>query len=101
LLRQGLLKPKAGARNREQAVDLGDGQYFRERTAAFGPFDDRGGIIAAMTFRIEKTIDLADCGKPSCDRGSRKTALGEQLQVSADLLRSGFGDGPPGAREMV
>ena len=52
----------AGVRAGEELVDFRDRQNFRQPAAAARALDDGGRILAAMTFRVEKPVELAQCG---------------------------------------
>ena len=62
-----------GAGRREQAIDFGDRQDLRQRTAALGTFDRGGRIGGAMTLEIEKPVELAD----------RAAEVGENLRLAS------------------
>ena len=53
-----------GARGGEQAVDVLDAEHLRQRASALRPFDDGGGIVAALSFGIEEAIELPDRRQP-------------------------------------
>ena len=91
---------RAGARLRQQIVDLLDAENLGQAAAALRPLDHRGRIVAAMAFAVEETIELADRGEPPRHRRRRKPALGKPPEMSAQRVAIGCCDRLPGIGEV-
>src|SRR5258705_317306 len=71
-----------------------------KRARALGPFEDRSGIIAAFSLRVEKAIELPHRRQPPCQRGGRKAAFGQAGEKSAQAVGGGVGDAAGGGAQM-
>ena len=73
---------------------------FGSVAPALGPFQHRGRIVAAFSFRVEKTIELAHRRQPPRQRGGLEAALGEAAQKAAQVVGVGVGDAAAGGAQM-
>ena len=73
---------------------------FGSVAPALGPFQHRGRIVAAFSFRVEEAIELAHRRQPPRQRGGLEAALGEAAEKSAQVVGVGAGDGAAGGAQM-
>ena len=86
LRRRLRLRPRGPARLRQQPVDFGDRENFRQRAAALGPFEHRRRIVAAFSFGVEETVKLAQRRQPPRQRRGLEAALGERAEIAAQVV---------------